>query len=41
MDERTNIEIELECNNNLLGWLFGTALIIVAIGLIVGAAIWL
>jgi hypothetical protein len=40
-DERTSLDIEGENLGNLLGWLFGTFLIVVAAGLIVGTWLWL
>lgn len=41
IDERTTLDIEGENLGNLLGWLFGAFLIVVAAGLIVGTWIWL
>lgn len=41
MDNRTNLDIENKQACELLGWVFGTALIIVSVGLIIGAMIWL
>jgi len=40
-DKRTTVEIENENLTNMAGYLFGAALIIVALGLIVGAIIYL
>jgi len=40
-DHRTSLDIELETTGNCLGWIFGTFLIVVAVGLIIGAWVWL
>jgi hypothetical protein len=40
-DKRTEAQIELDCEGNLLGWIFGLVLIALAVGLVIATWIWL